>query len=311
MSRILVFWLLISTWLIPVAGAIQPQKPAITNDSDLGVRHDHAAWPSPESLTKDLHSNDEAVRLKALHLLGLSDEQAYEAVWTDHSPEPRIVGKKVIFPDVVDLRYAALGEGDAQQAIVAMQTGPMIYAAIANPAAKGWERIATFNCWCKYEIYGGVPDALNEVVRLSPVPLLRPPNTQHFELVLLNSGGGTGIYWQDEGHYRVHKDELRSVISFVSRHRNCDPTGPAPHICNLERRWFYTTAVDGIHGGVLVEGRVDFASDTIPQVENSVRELEDRPLKTISCRTYKWDAQTFRYEPFKSTNPCSAPKPAS
>ena len=264
---------------------------------------------SPESVIKDLRSDNEAARLNALHLLGLSDEQAQERVWTDHSPEPKNVGKKVIVPDLVDLRYAALGQVDVQQAVVAMQAGPMIYAAIVNPVAKGWERIATFNCWCKYEVYAGVPDALSEVVRFSPVPQPGPPGTQYFELVLRNSGGGTGIYWQDEGHYRVHKDELRSVISFVSRYSTGCEKWPSPYCRHLEKRWFYTDPWEGAYRGVLVEAKRDFATDITPPVEYSVREVEDQHLKTISCRTYKWDAQTFRYEPFKSTNPCSAPKP--
>lgn len=66
MSRIPIFRFIVSTWLILVAGAIQPQIRALSNDFDLGVRHDHAAWPSPESVIKDLRSDNEAARLNAL-----------------------------------------------------------------------------------------------------------------------------------------------------------------------------------------------------------------------------------------------------
>ena len=268
----------------------------------LDVSREHAAWPSPESLVRDLHSKDDGVRLNAFHLLGLSDERAHVKIWSQTSPS-EVIGEAVVTPDQIELRYASLGEGSNQHAVLALQITQTqnILAAVAIPKAGGWERIAAFDCWCKYEMYVG-QDALAESVQIRPAPETGPTTPQHFELVLRASGGGTGIYTQDEGHFRIFRGELRCVMSFVSRHLSCDPTGRPPG-CDMERRWFYPTVFGNVPGGVIVEGRASFPQSTL-EVEHSIRDLENRYVREVTCVTYQWDSEAFHYERFKATDPC-------
>jgi len=289
--------------LVTVAAQGLKLEPA----EDLGyleVRHDHVLWPPLESLAKDLRSKDDEVRQKALQLLGFTEQQARVAIWAQTSPG-RVIGEAVVTPDQIELEYAALGEDANQQSILAVHTSQnqLIFAAVAMPKANGWERIATFDCWCKYEMYLG-QDALAESVQVRPAPEPGPTTPEHFELILRASGGGTGIYTQNEGHFRIYRGELHRVMSFISRKLSCSPSEP----CNFEKRWFYTTGIGNVMGGVLIEGRGRYASENQLTVGHFVRDLENRSLQEVTCSTYRWEEQSFRYEPIAATNPCEPAK---
>lgn len=291
--------------LISVTAAAQESKPAGPEDTGyLHVDRTHTAWPSPESLVQGLRSRDDGVHLKALRLLGFGDQETHVEVWSQTQPS-RPVGQAVVTPDRIEASYAALGEDVTRQVIVAVEADQkqMTFAAVAVPAARGWERIATFDCWCKYEMYQG-RDPLAESVQLRSAPEPGPQAPQHFELILRASGGGTGIYTQNEGHFRMHQGELRLVMTLVSRRRSCDPTGPAPHWCDVEKRWFYTAGFGNVLGGALVTTRGRFPSDNAPEVLWFLRDLENRSLGEPTCSTYKWNAQSFQYEPVAATDPC-------
>jgi hypothetical protein len=151
--------------LVCVTVAVQKSKSAGPEDPGyLHVDHTHTAWHSPESLVHDLHSNDDGIRLKALHLLGLGDQESHVEVWSQTQPS-RLVGQAVVTPDRVEVSYAALGEDASQEAVVAVgaDQAQMMFAAVAVPTALGWERIATCYCWCKYEMYSD-RDTLAEFV---------------------------------------------------------------------------------------------------------------------------------------------------
>jgi hypothetical protein len=241
-----------------VSVAVQGLKPAPAEDFGyLDVRHDHVQWPAPDSLAKDLHSKNDEVRQKAPQLLGFTGQQARVIIWAQTSPT-RVIGEAVVTPDQIEVAYTALGEDATQHAILAVHTSQnqLIFAAVAVPKPEGWERIATFDCWCKYEMYLG-QDALVQSVQVRPAPEPGPTTPEHFELILRASGGGNGIYTQNEGHFRVYHGELHSVMSFVSRKLSCS----LPEPCNFEKRWFYTTAIDNVMSGVLVEGRGRYASE--------------------------------------------------
>ena len=294
---------LIMLLVMSVLRSTAAQVSAISEDTGyLYVSREHAAWPSPESLVRDLHSKDDGVRLNALHLLGLSDERAHVKIWSQTSPS-KVIDEAVVTPDQIELEYASLGDDSTQQAVLALQITQTqnTLAAVAIPKAGGWERIAVFDCWCKYEMYVG-RYALAEPVQIRPAPENGSSTPQHFELVLRASGGGTGIYTQNEGHFRILHGELRRVMSFVSRRLSCDPTAGTAR-CDLERRWFYPTFFGNVPGGVVVEGRASFPQGTL-EVGSFVRDLENRYLREATCVTYKWNAKAFQYERFNATDPC-------
>ena len=275
---------------------------------DMGyvfVNQEHVPWPSPESVLRDLRSADEQVRLSALKLAGLQAQQAHEAVWSQsHEAPSKIIGQVVVTPDRAELIYASLGKGADQQAIIAFGLSSFQYAAVAVQEGQHWTRVASFNCWCKYDM-APAQDALAEFVSLHSAPEPGPAKPPHYELVVRSSGGGTGIYTQNEAHFRIYRNDLRLVLSFVSGHRTNDPTGPSPSWVYLEKRWF---TVYGDAGGILVEAKGKFSAQRSPEIEWTVRALQDMHLRQMTCRSYRWNADKFRYEPLNGeVTACKAP----
>jgi hypothetical protein len=260
-------------------------------------------------MVRDLRSQNDDVRFKALLLLGVPEKLARIPVWSHATPSV-VTGSEVVKPEQIELRYAALGSDETQQAIVVAQVvGVSAYAAVAASKANGWERIATFDCWCKYD----AQDVLDTFVSLirAPDPIALP-SVGRFELVLRASGGGTGIYTQDEVHFRLYRGEMKAVMSFVSRVQATLVGNPPPWKLTVERRWFCPSLPVNLPDGrtdviaVLAESRGETAVP--PAVDFLIRELQDRYLKGITCRTYRWNAKGFRYEPVAVPNACKPPE---
>lgn len=260
---------------------------AASNDEfgSLVVSREHMGWPSPESLVRDLRSQDEEVRLKALSLIGVPDKVA----------RPMLTAPRIAMAEQVELRYAALGGDETQQAIVVGLLGTMVYAAVAIPKANAWERIAVLDCWCKYD--GAIVDTF---IALEPAHALG-----RHEFVVRASGGGSGTYGQTEVRFRLYRGELKAVMSFVSRiQATLDP----PQHLRMERRWFLpgfpVTLPDGSSDSVsvLVESRGEVP--TPPILNFFVPDLQVRYSKGITCRAFRWDQLAFEYRPIKVPNLC-------
>lgn len=268
---------------------------------NVAVGTTHVRWSSPEAVVRDLRSSDLQTRLRALLLLGFTDDQAHVETWSQVSPA-KDMGKTVVTPDQIQLTYASLGEDSTQQAILAVQINQRqdTYVAVAEPIAGGWERIATSGCWCKYET-----DPLAEFVQLGPAPNFTGTAPAHYELVLRSSGGGTGLYQQDEARFRVRGGELREVISFTSRSRNCN-NGSSSYGCRVVKRWFGSENVEGAVRYVLIEGGGSTPGNAPPAIW-SFRELEDSYLKHFTCSSFQWNEKLLRYERLKEKpDPCEA-----
>ena len=88
--------------------------------------------------------------------------------------------------------------------------------------------------------------------------------------------------------------ELRKVLSFTSRRRECQVGADQ---CLYEHRWF--------RRGQLVEAKTTFESGL-----NIDWDLADaRDFKSITCTEYKWDAASFRYMRDGAARPCKSEPP--
>jgi len=194
---------MLASMLLLLSSPLCAQSPLKDTDDtgELTVTNSRVSWPRPEEVLADLRSANDDTRLHAMYLIGVSDKEAHRNVWAQTSPT-KILGQKVVTPDQIQLKYAVLGTDETKAAVLAVQAEQMMYAAVALPYKNGWERIALLNCWCKYEL-GTSHDALDDFVQVVPAPDSRPDTAARYELVLRASGGGSGIYVQDEGHYRI------------------------------------------------------------------------------------------------------------
>jgi hypothetical protein len=245
--------LLLLTLSSVVASA--PEQSSWERIGELRLNRAHAAWTSPESLVRDLRSQDTAVRLRALQLVGIDASREFIAD---------------AVPAEIELRYASLEGGHAKQAIVLVEASSYAYASVAVPSANAWERIAAFECWCKYE----GPTLLDDLVRVEYTDHLIP------DLVLRASGGGTGLYEQTEARFALKGGELRKVLSFISRRRDC-PVGTST--CLYEHRWFTR--------GQLADAEAKFDSE----LNLDWNFADAHGFKSVTCAAYSWDAASFKY----------------
>ncbi len=242
---------------------------------EIMLRTDAARWSSPENIVRDLRSSDKNTRKRALRDVGIDDLQ---------------IGVTI---ERIALTYVE-GEGEPARALVSVLTpGAEMFAAVATPRNGFWQRVAAFNCWCKYDIDATAADPLSEFA--------------HFdgkELVIRSSGGGTGIYSQEESRYRISDSTLREVITFISRHRECDPTSPGER-CTLVRRWFRDEPLrDNSPGGRLYSSTAQFKGSSIAEPIWRVRDLIDNQPSQLTCHEYRWDEHRFSYVSVGSSHIC-------
>jgi len=294
--RVLVLILMLYPLLaVPQIATQKPEKDL----GQLSIDYTNVDWPSPEELVRDLQSTDDGLRIKALHLLGATDQLIHVPVWSQAS-QTHITGTKVVVPDQVALHMARISDGETLVPLIAAELpeGQTMLGAIAIRKNNHWERIAAFSCWCRYE----TGDALTSFVQFVPSPLFSDSD-QNYELVVRASGGGTGIYTQDEAHFRIRANKLHLLIHFVARERNCNSTGPSRG-CELNRRWLVTTTVDGKPGAILVH-----ASGRLPETASEIdfrRDVESRFLSDVSCTAYLWNEEELRYEEVaEKPHPCA------
>ena len=249
--------------------ASAPAESSWERIGELRLDRTRAAWTSPESLVRDLRSQDTAVRLKALRLVGIDASRDFIAD---------------SIPDDIELRYASLDGGDSKQAIVLVEASSYAYASVAVPSANTWERIAVFECWCKYE--GST--LLDDFARVE--------YTDHFipDLVLRASGGGTGLYEQTEARFALKGGELHKVLSFISRRRDC-PVGTST--CLYEHRWFTSSQ--------LAEAKAKFDSE----LNLDWNFADSHAFKSITCTAYSWDPASFTYIRSDAGHPCKYEPP--
>jgi len=289
MARIF-FSLLLLSWPLAAQTSAGDQQA-----DELQLSRVHVGWPTPEILLENLRSTDGPTRLKALTLLG--DPRPQYSINADAKKGiPATTG--VYEPDELELRYESLNDdSDQREAIVgAVIESSYIYGAVAIQTQTGWERIANFSCWCKYED----GDLLAGFMQVDDGP------NGSSELVVRASGGGTGLYDQSESHFRVHKGELRTVLSFTRRFRECPWSPSGNGVCDGAHRWFHSQAWGQVQGGVLVESKFRFniPEDHTPRAEYSIPELERVHAQPPTCTKYVWDEKQFAYTKSSAAHAC-------
>lgn len=184
------------------------QSPASERVGTLRINRTRVTWSSPESLVRDLRSNDDQIVLRATHLLG--------------------VDEKFFAPDDIELRYVEFGPGRLKYAIILTSGLNEAFAAIAAPKGETWERFTVIGCFCQY---GG--EQLDHFAR---VDFSGVPGDLAKDLIIMARAGGTGIVVDTEVHFRLRGENLQPVFSFVSR-KDAHVFGPGGGSLH-ERRWF-------------------------------------------------------------------------
>ncbi|MFP5234745.1 MAG: hypothetical protein ACLGSD_02490 [Acidobacteriota bacterium] len=282
---------------------VQAQAPGFD-----GLIRDQAPWPNPEIVANDLQSANAQTRLHALGEMGFTGEHAFEAIWSQIQTPARLVAKRALIPDAVRLTWAALGTSDERAALLAVYFSrtQTVSLSVVLPENERWVRVARFDCWCKYER----GDVLSTFMRLLPAPGQPTEGLQHFELAVRVSGGGTGIYQQTEGRFRIVRGELRQVFEFTSSRRDCNlqTRGSKAWSCAMERREFYPQQLASGPGAVLLTMTGALPAKSQPPMLWTQPAFEVRYLPRATCAVYLWDQEKFAYVPARYVaNPCGPP----
>ncbi len=267
--------ILVLAWSCLIASAQQLKLPE--RIGSIGVNREPVTWLSPESLVRDLRSDDKAMRQKAMQLVGVNQDFPNEV------------------PHEVDLRYTTFGYDQQVVAVVSIEHSSLQYAAVAILAGRTWNRLAVFECWCKSE-GGQLPD----LVQVAPVVTGKALVLQ---LIVRASSGGTGFYEQTEAWFRLRDRKLEPALSFTRRRNEC---GLSSDPCVYESRWF--------DGNQLIEGQNTSSNYQQDDVSDIRRQLlgwavDDNAIKSFTCTPYKWDAVNFKYTPSGPTHPCKYEPP--
>ena len=102
------------------------------------------------------------------------------------------------------------------------------------------------------------------------------------------------MYEQTEARFVLERGELRKVLSFISRRREC-PVGASA--CLYEHRWFAS--------GQLAEAKAKFDGE----LNLDWNFADARGFKSISCAAYSWDAVSFTYIHSGDAHPCKYEPP--
>jgi len=128
-----------------------------------------------------------------------------------------------------------------------------VYAAVATETNGKWKRVATFDCWCKYE----TGDLLNDFVSVESAP------DGENELVIRTSGGARG-YMRKMKSVFDEKRRTADGLDVCASETNCPSFPAGDEKCHLEYRTFSLASAEGL--GVLVETR----STVIPRKYRSL-----------------------------------------
>ena len=249
---------------------------------------------APQSLTRQLSSDDERTRQSALQAIGV--------------PGMYTVRGHVPYPRSVQLELAPLSPTGDVDALLTVELEHHIVTAVLMPERSEWKRIATV-------IF---PTATADI-STTPATFLRTqrsvlePNRYravfHARLTQAN-----GDFIENEAHLRIFNGRASIVTSFVSDARTC---GPAPSngrngpTCQLAIRWLQPdkTQPPGVHRFDLVTATGNLSGKDSASPLADSRNFQLAHLRSYTCQPFIFSDATLRYEPAGPAAPCARKAP--
>ena len=237
----------------------------------LGPNLPHLAAPSPTELLNQLLSPDAAIRVKALTLVAVAP-----LFLMTRTPGG---GDDWTVPSEARLFFGHY-QNDNDMAVVAVNIHQYTWASVLLRGASGWERIGRFVCWCRYE-----SNPMEGFIELRPV--LHWPQT---EILVHDSGGGSGLYTRNLSVYRIRNSRLEQIFDTEDKRVDGHPTQNTDYGTLTETRIDYRT-LDNTSALAVV--RLESIEPWVPP--DASKGIYPPPLEVyksvrrIGCEVLLWD----------------------
>jgi len=272
----------------------------------------NTAASAPQSITRQLQSDDERTRQGALLTLGVPSQYLQKG----HVP----------YPHSVEMEMAPLSNTDDLDAMVTVELDHHLVTAVLMPINGDWRRIATLIFPTAFADPTSTPSTFLRTTR----SLLQP--TKYRAVFHARETQANGDFTENEAHLRILNNRAIITTSFVSDARQCDASAevaatPAPTdkksekaeakadkkdkklvACNLTQRWLQPDLTDPNSRRfflVTATGTLSPKEAAGPLANNRFFQLSH--LHTFACQPFTFSDSNLRYEPTGYSEACKKP----
>ncbi len=249
--------------------------------------------PAPQSLTRQLESDDERARLGALSSLG--------------APGQYLTRGHIPFPHSMELDMVQLSTSDELDAVLTVELDQHVVSAILVPEAAGtWRRVATLSFASSFNAGATTPSNFVRPLR----SWLEPGRYRAVYHATVD--GANGDFTENEADLRVINGRAAVVISFVSGARQCDTTGqlrPPHQTCEITQRWLEPDPTDPTHHFTLITGMGHISAHDADNPLTHSRNYRLTRLRSFACQPLIFSDAAQHFEPTANSAPCVAHDP--
>lgn len=248
--------------------------------------------PAPQSLTRQLASDDERTRMAALATLG--------------APGQYLAHGHVPFPHSMQLDVLQLGNSDDLDALLTVELDQHVLSAVLIPEGSSWHRVATLTFASSFNAGNATPSNFVRPLR----SWLEPGRYRAVYHATVN--GANDDFTENEADLRVINGHAEIVMSFVSGARQCDATGqlrPPHQTCEILQRWFEPDPTDPKHHFNLITGAGHFSAHEAADPLSQSRNYRLTRLRAFTCQPFIYSESAKHFEPIANAAPCAGHEP--
>lgn len=276
--------------LVPPGPSTLPSGPIAPVSSGMGAiqfQQASVGTPAPQTLTRQLSSDDEHTRSGVLSALG--------------APAQYLGYGHVPYPHSMQLDLVQLGASDELDALLTIELDQHIVSAVLVPDGDLWRRIATLTFATAFSNASATPSTFVRPLR----SWLEPGRYRAVFRAAVTDGAGD--FTENEVDVRIVNSRAVVVLDFVSGARQCDPTGqlrPAHQSCELIQRWLEPDPTDPTHHFALITGTGHFSAHEADDPLSRSRNYRLTRLRSFTCQPFAFSEGAMRFEPTATATAC-------
>lgn len=247
----------------------------------------NASVSAPQSLTRQLASDDERTRSGALSSLG--------------APAQYLGKGRVPYAHSVQLDLVQLGEGDQIDALLTVELDQHIVTAVLAPEGDNWRRVATLLFPTPFSNGSTTPATFVRPLR----SWLQPDRYRAVFHASVNDLAGD--FTENEADLNVVNNRAVVVLDFVSGARQCDTAGQL-HVthpgCELIQRWLEPDPTDPTRRFTLITGMGHISAHETSDPLSRSRTFRLTHLRSFTCQPFVFSPTALHFEPTAASEPC-------